>query len=114
MIIYVAHPYTPDVEDKHEAARLAHKNVQESIQVSLKLIKLGHYPYNPLLTHYLHLEQDGTIPKEFWYRYDFVFLDYCDALLYLGQSNGTDRELEYAKKIGLAIFYAVDEIPRLS
>ena len=109
--IYIAGKYTPDTDDKHEASRGAHQNTQKAIMAGLELIRRGHYPYIPHLTHFIHLEQDGSIPKEYWYQLDFQFLPHCDAFLYLSKSNGADKELEKAKELGLTIFESVWDIP---
>src|SRR5205823_11197183 len=67
----------------------------------LEVIRKGHVPFIPHLTHYIHLETEDPLPVEFYYEYDMVWLQSCDALLHLGPSRGADRELEYAEKRGL-------------
>ena len=111
MKIYVAGPYTPVGNDVHDAARVASQNTRRAIRAGIEVIRKGHVPFIPHLTHYIHLETEDPLPVEFYYEYDMVWLQSCDALLHLGPSRGADRELEYAEKRGLKIFRSNDEIP---
>ena len=109
--IYVAGPYTPSHGDLHDAARVAHKNTLRAIRVGIEIIERGHIPFIPHLTHFIHLETKKPLPAEFYYNYDKIWLKCCDALLYLGPSEGADREKQLAKTLGLRIFHSIDEIP---
>lgn len=109
--IYVAGPYTPTGADFHDAPRMAYHNTRRAILAGIEVIKRGHIPFIPHLTHFIHLESDEPLPAEFYYEYDMVWLKCCDALLYLGSSKGADRELEWAKRNGLRVFLSVSEIP---
>jgi len=111
--IYVAGPYTPSTTDGHDAPRIAHKNTLKAIKAGIAIIEKGHIPFIPHLTHFIHLETERPLPAEFYYEYDMEWLQYCDALLYLGKSRGADRELEWAKRHGLKIFWSVKDIPAL-
>jgi hypothetical protein len=43
--------------------------------------------------------------------YDLNWLAKCDAVLRLpGASSGADREVEYAQKLGIPVFYSIEEI----
>jgi len=112
MRIYVAGPYTPSTDDKHEAVWEAYKNVRRAILAAIEIIKKGHYPFIPHLTHFIHIETDEPLPKEFYYKYDLEWLQFCDALLFLGPSEGANIELDWAKKHGLKIYMSIDEIPQ--
>ena len=114
MKIYLAGPYTPSGGDPHDAARVAHQNTLKAIKSGVEVIKKGHDPFIPHLTHYIHLETEEPLPAEFYYEYDMVWLQYCDALLYLGASRGANRELKWAEERGLKIFRSTDEIPLAS
>lgn len=102
MRIYIACPYTiGDVA----------QNVRRSIEVSDSLRYLGHTPYNPLLTHFWHLLYPHEV--DFWYKYDFEWLEVCDAVFRIsGESVGADKEVEYAKVRGMPVFYTYNEVPR--
>jgi len=116
MRVYIAGPYSPrKSRTKHEALQEVSKNVQRAIEAAIALIEKGHYPYVPHLTHFIHI--NPKCPKDYgpswYYEYDKTFLEHwAEALLYLGSSEGADRELELAKKLGLKIFYSLDEVPK--
>lgn len=109
--IYIAGPYTPSNSDIHDAARVANKNTMEAIHAGIAVIKRGHIPFIPHLTHFIHLETDEPLPVNFYYEYDKVWLNCCDALLFLGESTGANEELALAKEKNLMIFRALEEIP---
>lgn len=116
LFIYVAGAYTPDTKDMHDASRIAHLNTRKAIRAGIEIIKLGHYPYIPHLTHFIFLEMEHHEAQirqaNFWYDYDMAWLDKCDALFYLSKSKGADAELEYAKKKGKVIFHSIDDIKK--
>jgi hypothetical protein len=109
--IYIAGPYTPLGVNSHDAPRIAHRNVSNAIRAGIAVIEKGHIPFIPHLTHFIHVETERPLPASYFYEYDMTWLQYCDAVLYLGNSKGADRELNWAKKRGLRIFYSVGQIP---
>ena len=111
MKIYIAGPYTPMNSNLHDAAWVANKNVKKAIMAGIQIIRKGHSPFIPHLTHFIHLETDEPLPKEFYYEYDIEWLKLCDALLYLAPSNGADIELNIAKNMNLIIYKNIEEIP---
>jgi len=102
MRIYIASAYT-----KGDVAI----NVRNVILVADELVKRGHTPYIPHLTHLWHL----ISPKEssFWYEYDNSFIDHwADALLRLDNlSSGADNEVVRARKLGIPVYYNLGDIP---
>lgn len=108
MKIYIAGPYTASSKADIE------KNVRDAIDTGIAVLKKGHYPYIPHLTHYVDLRSkqiNAGLKWEDYIEWDHIWLDFCDALLYLGQSRGANIELEYAKQSGKKIFYNLNEIP---
>lgn len=107
--IYVAGPYSS--EDPNTRAF----NVRTAMMATANIYKLGHYPYCPHLTHFLHrflIEWEGaSLTYEQWMDFDHVWVSACDALLHLGHSNGADRELAQAQLEGKIIYGSVAEIP---
>lgn len=107
--IYVAGPYS------NRNATAVEFNVETAMIASVNIYKLGHYPYCPHLTHYIHhmlLRREGkSLEYEQWMDWDSVWVTACDALLLLGHSTGADRELAQAQRKGKQIFYSVAEIP---
>lgn len=97
--IYIASPYT-----KGDVA----VNVRVNIEAGDRVAKAGYYPFIPLLTHFWHL----IFPNDykFWTAQDMGWLERCDAIIRLpGESSGADAEVEFAKRIGIPVFYSVEE-----
>lgn len=98
--VYVAGPYQkPDpCENTHNA-----------IVAGDKIAEKGMYPFIPHLYHFWHT----MIPHDyrFWMDLDFEWLKFCDVFLRLpGKSSGVDKELKVAEKMGIPIFYSVEEL----
>lgn len=112
--IYVAGPYAPHNCSLHDAIRIAQKNTNIAVKIGNALMEKGHYIFVPHLTHYLHIHESCTIDDaNWWYEQDNSFLDrWANAFFYIGSSHGADAELERAKKLGLKIFYSLDEVPK--
>jgi uncharacterized protein DUF4406 len=104
MRIYVAGPYT-----KGDTIL----NIRKAIFAGNFIAHIGHTPFIPHLTGFWQLIAPHE-DVEFWYRYDNEWLTVCDALVRLdGESVGSDKEVELAKKLGLIIFKDIFDIPRL-
>jgi hypothetical protein len=109
--IYIAGPYTA----KTEGQMLT--NVNAAIDASFIIYSRGHFPYIPHLTHFIDQRAKEVGFKMEWedyIRWDLVWLEHCDALLYLSGSRGANLELEAAKEAGKQIFYSLDEIPNVN
>ena len=108
MKIYVSAPYSADSSER------ILENVKQAIDAGIKLWKKGHYPYIPHLSHWV-AERAREIGVEMKYveflEWDRVWLEECDAVLYLGGSRGADFERSYAKMLGKRIFFDVDDVP---
>jgi len=93
MRIYIAGPYTKgDVE----------QNVFNAIKYGEFIRATGHTPFIPHLTHFWHIISEHDY--EYWMQLDRDWLEVCDALVRLpGESAGADREVEWAKELGLPI-----------
>lgn len=97
--VYIASPYTGDEES----------NTAFQIMVADRLVRLGFIPIWPLASHYwnLHYPHD----YEYWMYLDFEYIKRCDALLRVGgNSDGADREVEFAKSIGIPVFCTYSEL----
>jgi len=106
--IYIAGPYTADTEEQ------INMNVNSAIDAAFMLFSKGHFPYVPHLTHFIDLRAKETginITWEDYIKWDMVWVETCDALLYLRSSRGANLELQAAKEWGKIIFYSLDEIP---
>jgi hypothetical protein len=106
--IYIAGPYTAPTPKGVQV------NLDAAFRAAICLIRLGHVPYCPHLTHYLDaaaLALGVNIEYEEWLGQDREWLALCDALLYLAPSPGADRERDWAAALGLVIYHRLDEIP---
>ena len=101
MLIYIASPYSLGDQSL---------NVRRQIEAADKLLEMGHIPLLPCLSHLWQLISPK--PYDEWLRIGIAWLDYCDALLRLdGESKGADREVNYAYKLGLKIYFSLEDIP---
>lgn len=106
--IYVAGPYSS------QSQLAVHENVVRAIDAGITLIEKGHYPFIPHLTHFVKIraeEIDKPISYNEFLEWDRQFIDACDGFLYLDSSPGADKELAYAEKRDLYIFYSMDDVP---
>ncbi len=102
--IYIAGPYT-----KGDVCQ----NVREAIDVAEELTRHGFVPFVPHLTHFWHLIHPHSI--DFWYDYDNEWIAICHSLLRLpGDSVGADAEVRLAEKLGVPVFYSVEDLVTVS
>ena len=98
--IYIAGPYT-----KGDVAL----NIKNAIMIGDILACRGFLPFVPHLTHFWHMMYHHDI--DFWYSYDNEWLKICDGLLRIpGESIGSDKEVELAKKLGIPVFSSIAEL----
>lgn len=112
--IYIAGPYCPKDCSLHEAPVVAQRNVDRAIEVAMALIKKGHYPFVPHLSHYLniHYSRKKELTAEFYYLYDHTFLDHwAEAFFFIKHSPGADAELLRASELRLPIYSKVRDVP---
>jgi hypothetical protein len=106
--IYLAGPYSADTAAQRE------QNVAAAMDAALIILRKGHWPFIPHLTHYVDLRARELGTPLGWSDYiawDLEWLAVADALLYLASSPGADLELRRAQELGKVIFRSVDEIP---
>lgn len=109
MKIYIAGPYTaPSRKDRFE-------NVNRAIDAGIELLRMGHVPFIPHLTHFVDeraMEKTIRITWEDYIAWDIEWLKECDALLFLGHSKGATLERDTAIKLNKKIFYSIESIPK--
>ena len=111
MKIYIAGKYGS--HDLPTDERLA--NTMKAIEVGRELIKKGHMPFIPHLSHWIHEGwgwQGST--SELWYSIDLEWLRCCDAILMLDgweDSVGAGMELDCAKLLGMTVYYDLEDVP---
>ena len=85
------------------------EGVRRACLTADRLIAEGHYPYVPHLDR-LWAFISGEKPYEQWLRLDFEWIRVCQAIVRCpGESAGADREIAFAKSIGIPVYYSVDE-----
>ena len=105
--VYICSPYTNGDKEK---------NVEFQMEMADQLISLGFFPFTPLYYHFQHT----YIPRydSDWLKLDFVWLRLCDCIIrfktiYEGKvldSHGSDLEEEEARRIGIPVFYTIDDM----
>jgi len=113
MKIYVAGPMYRKTSTECHSPKVCWTNIRRAIKVGMQLYRKGHAPYIPHLNALIDVITETNLKGDEWIEnFDFPWLEKCDALFFIGHSLGADKELEYAKKLGLKIYYyKVDEVP---
>jgi len=98
--VYIASPYTKG--DQVE-------NVNIQMDMYSELIDLNYLPFAPLYTHYIHVRNHKSYDT--WMAADYHWIETCDILLRLpGESGGADLEVAHAEKMGIPVFYSLEEL----
>lgn len=98
--VYIASPYT-----KGDIA----VNVKEQMDFANILMDAGFAPFVPLYSHFQHMAHPR--PYEDWIKLDLEWVKSCDCVLRLeGESKGADGEVEFAKELGLPVFYELSDL----
>jgi len=98
--VYIASPYT-----KGDTA----VNVRRQLDAVEELMNLGFAPFAPLYSHFQHMVHPR--PYQDWIDIDLQWVEACDCLLRLdGESSGADGEVEFAKQLGIPVYYSVEDL----
>lgn len=107
-IVFIAGPYTGD-----GTVESVEKNIREAekYQIALANSQIGFFcPHNH--TEHFSTKKGATAPEDFYYELDFEILKKAaDAVLAIpGWENswGAKREVEWAQKNGLSVFFPKD------
>lgn len=116
MLILIAGPYRSGTGNN---ADLIEKNMGRLEAMALPIFKKGHVPMigewvaNPLIELAGSKKVGDAIFQEIQYPTAHRLLTKCDAVLRIeGASKGADQDVEIAKKLGLKIYYNINDIPR--
>lgn len=98
--VYIASPYTlGDIA----------VNVKRQIDMVDILMNKGFAPFAPLYSHFQHMAHPR--PYEDWIKIDLEWVKVCDCILRLsGESKGADNEIEFARSLGLPVFFSAEEL----
>ena len=105
--IFVAGPY-----GDRESNDVIDKNVEEAKRIGKEIALKGHYPFIPHTMLY-RWEEDKRFKLQQFKDIDFQWLEYCDALFFIGESPGANVEREIAQKKGLHIYESIEEVPSI-
>lgn len=84
-------------------------NVRAAVITGSHLMDRGYAPYIPHLSHFIHML--APKPYEEWMRLDKEWLLLCHVMIRLpGQSDGADRECQWAADAGIPIFTRLDDL----
>ena len=115
MMILIVGPYRSGTGND---PRRIQKNMDRLEAMALPIFNKGHVPIigewvaNPLIRLAGSNEIGDAIFKQIQYPTAHRILTKCDAVLRIsGESKGADKDVEIAKRLGLAVYYALDEIP---
>lgn len=98
--VYIAGPYS-----RPDPVYNTHMAIQAADELAMNAI----VPYIPHLTLFWHYHSPK--PYIWWLDYDMNWVDVCDAVLRLpGESEGADKEVEYARWVGKPVFNSVEEV----
>lgn len=118
MLILIAGPYRSGTNND---PLLIKQNMDNLESVSLPIFRKGHIPMigewvaNPLIELAGSKEVGDDIFTEIQYPVAHRLLTKCDAVLRIeGASKGADQDVAIAKKLGLKVFYNIEDIPDLS
>ena len=115
MMILIAGPYRSGTNND---PILIKQNLDKLEAMALPIFRKGHVPMigewvaNPLIEMAGSKEVGDEIFQEIQYPTAHRLLKKCDAILRIeGASKGADQDVEIAKKLGLKIYYKLEEIP---
>lgn len=121
--IYIAGPFSPFNSggkkvkcNVYDGVRELSKNIDTAIKNGISVIDKGHYVYVPHLDHYIQTNHSShTNYGVWWYENDMTYIDHWATAILMGEgwkhSNGSIKEHERAKELGLKIYYNVEDIP---
>ena len=91
-------------------------NIRRGIEVAAAIMDRGFVVICP---HEKALGMEMLAPREYedWMAYDLRCIDACDVVLRMSDgygnplpSNGGDREVAYARRIGRPVYYSLDTL----
>lgn len=106
-------------------------NVRQADAAMGELMRRGYSPINPMLSVYAGCSTDDQntlathgvwapadpqaklvgVTAQDWLDMDLAIVERCDVVLRLpGESVGADGEVAHATKLGIPVFYSIDEL----
>ena len=117
-LIYVAGQYFPSTKMHGEKAGIMHwqmhTNIEKARAVGAECVCRGWYP---LIPHTNTAWMSGLQQHEWWYEATNEMLKVCDAIIMIEgweESHGAQLEHDEAQRMGINVYYSVDEIPDIA
>lgn len=102
VLLYIAGAYAGNTKD----------NIQKAESISIDLIRNGFHVITPHKnTAGYEKYEDDSITIQTWLDMDFDIISRCDAIYVMSNfdnSDGTKKEIEFAKQINMLIIYEHD------
>lgn len=98
--VFISSPYT-----------LGNKlhNVLRQVEVAHELMNHGLVPFAPLYAHYQWEKYPRSMEE--CLAWGYTWMEGCDCVLRLdGKSTGADMEVELANKLGIKVFYNIEDL----
>lgn len=109
---YVAGSITPKGLRKDAAIEYI-ENKRLGLQTTGILMLKGYYVYSPFFDDQICLQIGADLFETIDIRaHNAHFIQYCDAVVVIGawhKSAGTKHEIELAEKLGIPVYYGLDE-----
>ena len=106
MIIGIAGPYSADTMEKKQ------KNLDALNLAAAKVLELGHIPFIGLNAALPIIEKSSIEDKyEAIMKISLAVISKCDALLFIGESPGANRERDLILSQLKPVYYSLEEIP---
>jgi hypothetical protein len=117
LMILVAGPYRSGTNDDPALIR---RNVVAMTEMSLRLFRMGHLPVMgewfalPLIEHAGSQRTGDAIFDEIFHPISRRLVAKCDACLRIsGPSKGADEMVALAREHGGAVYFSIDDVPRI-
>jgi len=109
MIIGVAGPYSASTPEQLK------KNYDALNEAAARLLEMGHIPFIGINMAIPVLEK-ANVEDEYEAAMDIslAIIDKCEALLFIGESPGANRERDIILAKGLKVYYNLDEVKLLN
>ena len=107
MFVYVSGRYSAGSKIERDF------NVETAQRVGVLLEQKGFHAVVPHLSHYIDIQakcMGVDISYEKWIEHGLEQLSMCDAMLVISESPGVKREIEFANKHQIPIYYRIEDI----
>lgn len=105
LVIYVAGKYWNSTDQ----GRL--DNTNKAIDAGIQILYKCNYAIIPHFGYYIDKRMNQPLKNSDWYVIDNMILLKADGLLKISNSIGADAEEQLAKKLGIKVYYEVNDIP---